>query len=707
MNYRKSDYEDICSLEYVFTNILNLDVEYKKNVRCYSNQETLCQLFFHCKSCSSHDDIDQIVTSSIFTSDYISILISSYEGIKQHTNNLTTISDGDIRILLAILLGNKTDEFKTSYSQLLTKGFERNSKRKSQDNNIRIILSNIDFLKLSTYIDSLIAGMNSAAKEKEIILYIDNILSRNEKLSNLCERFNLTQDSHTLALILLYSLFSDENFDIYITNNFVMHSGFDENSDQSEDTDSHETVSDSGQSQTVKDDDAESTISDDKNKLFADNFYQRHISLFIKMLTYLLVLVSALQFISLCYPFVSSEHWTNYSNSSFALYSIVLLSVSSVLLVFRYFSFIFTRKSVRHTILKTSNIEYEISFQDYTLKHRRLMEQRILIYIIVTLLIIIAIGISVIADSFPLLVALIMMVSIMFIYVDSVSENIYCARFYDKISQSGNEKPMYKRGLAKLFIGDFDFTKNAFTDKTFTGQEFHSDECISYIYNMLAERLNNTWIVTNVILILMNLTTLVLCIVHFIYPLNSYFRIYNKMFFDYCSIILILATGILNIILLLYSNTHYKNILIFKHLSQALHFRSETSNELLNYFYHMSLVKDIDIARGIYCYNYSMFEKNVMIEEIANTDRLHFSHRRILRNNRLHICSVLSILTIVCIMSWHFKFYMLLFIMPFLIIIIPFLTNIIVDKLDVRMMKKLVISYSDDCSQEADSKCEM
>jgi hypothetical protein len=178
---------------------------------------------------------------------------------------------------------------------------------------------------------------------------------------------------------------------------------------------------------------------------------------------------------------------------------------------------------------------------------------------------------------------------------------------------------------------------------------------MKHIFNQVIDYKKNTWHVFTAIIIFFNMITLIAGVFEIYFPEETYFKIPNLSFFIVFCVIMSLITGIMNIIILLYSRKHYSDIGYFEFISSINNF---SDAEMAKIFYHQYIygyTSDLIISRGIYNYCFEKFDDGVPITDIAEDNRMFFLHK-ICQKKVLYVHITIYITTaLFCIGVWHMQ----------------------------------------------------
>lgn len=204
MKYRTRPADGVCSLEELFVNYLSLDVPVVPQTGSYSNKHTFNRLFFS-QNVDQCSDIDTILSFSVFKDSDLGRL---GEEASSAVNPIYYIIHPDENFLT----GSKLSVW---FSNLANKNFSG----KEQPPAVRTLLHSIDYHKLCARIEIMTshADMGGSITSSDVEAYVSRILSGDSALADYCRTFRCSENNEYLAVFLLYALFDDTNFDIYVT----------------------------------------------------------------------------------------------------------------------------------------------------------------------------------------------------------------------------------------------------------------------------------------------------------------------------------------------------------------------------------------------------------------------------------------------------------------------------------------------------------
>jgi hypothetical protein len=675
MNYRKALTDNSISLEDVFINYLGMNITIVPQTGSPSNKHTFNALFFKNDIDTSSPDYEkQMLQDSVFNDEFI---------------EETTKSLSDNEPLYYIIHLNKSFPTGSKHSVLLSNMANKNYSGKEQPPAIRKILYGIDYSKLCNHISEIIdkAIQNNEKVDVQLKEYITSVLQTDKYIYHaLTNDIVCNTDAEYLTWFLLYALFDENNFSTYI-----------EAYKQK-----HINVNAAPHSFEVP--------AYDENVL---KLYKRN-NICKKLSTDVLIALYCLQIMFLAVPFSNHLSQTNTSSMPFLMYTIIMLTVSIVLIALRYIPFHYSQTtiSLRMELQNMHPNEYsltssdrKVTFSDTSKSYTTIWNIRRIMIASLPIIIIIFLIISIWIKSFPIFICSVTLCVAIYIYADHLLNSIYVYHHYDSLfydeSKEYNKTNIidsYKRGKALLLTWNYNDEKGSFTCDNYYNTKAHSDECIRYIMNQVVDSEQSRWNIISAVMLAVNVVNIVIGIVQFIIPCDTYFDLPSDTYYSIFCILFIFFSGVVNIYILLNADKHYSTIGYFRYYSSM----SSSNKVYLQQTYYKNYINgtinDIHIVRGIYNYCQNMFEQGIPVEQIMpEADRTTMQHIHISSVNRNIICSLLLDLTILCLV-WHFDNLYLLFAIPVNILLFSLITFVISPKIRKRnliLFRKKYIEQQD------------
>jgi hypothetical protein len=551
----------------------------------------------------------------------------------------------------------------------------KNYSGKEQPPAIRKILYGIDYDKLCNHISETIdsALQDNVKIDVQLKEYITSVLQADTYINQLlCNDIVCNTDAEYLSWFLLYSLFDENNFSTYVNTYKETH------------------IEAKTMSHPFNEPSYDATVL----KLYKrNNFYK-------KFSTYILIALYSFQIMFLAIPFSHHLGQTNVSNMPFLMYTIIMLTVSIVLIALRYIPFHFSKTaiSLRMELQNMHPNEYSLvltdrkdTFTDTSKSYTTIWNIRRIMIASLPFIFVIFFIISIWIKSFPIFIACVTFCVAIYIYADHFLNSIYvyhhyASLFYNENGQNHDTNIIdsYKRGKAMLLTWNYDEEKGIFTHDNYFNTKAHSDECIRYIMNQVVDSEKSRWNIVSAIMMVVNFVNIVIGIIQFVLPCETYFDMPSDTYYSIFCILFIFFSGVINIYILLNADKHYGTIGYFRYYSSM----SSSNKVYLQQTYYKNYINgtitDIHLVRGIYNYCQNIFEQGIPVEQIMpEADRTTMQHIHISSVNRNIICSLLLDLTILCLV-WHFDNLYLLFAIPVNILLFLLVTFVISPKIRKR-----------------------
>lgn len=674
MNLREPINQQTESLETILINTFPFTKARPTNKRTLNGRYILHYLYFQ--------NCNDIETVSISQEDWLSCSILTDTYIHSRQNNPYT--DIDLFYYIIFLEPELPSGLRPTISNFV----------KTNENSttplppaVRELLLNIDFNKLSMWFNTLIKQQAVTNRQitDNLSCYINSIFDEDSRIAGVCNEY-CTQISEQLAWIVIYALCDKECFDQYENNYRIA---------------LQSNIEPMSLNQNIITDDY-----DANEKLMKQKVIERHktIKKYNQISTNVLFALSIMQILCLAVPLFSfSQNQTN--NTYKTLFYIIMLSCSTILLLLRFIPFYYSKNENKlklildfweinpsfknFSIIKNidlQGISYNI-FKDTSYLHTSREDIRKLLNTCVAISFVLFFGISIYAQSFPIMVAGIAGVMIFYLYIDNIISDYKFTMQYNKIDTSKicKKKSTIFTGFSKLYSWDYDISQNKFIHNNPADLNEHSADCIRYIYLAIMDRLRNIWTVITCLILAFNILLLIAGIIEYMLPFNTYFKFPNPQYYGYFSLMLIVITGIFNITVLLKTNEHYKNLIYFQYLAGIDYVNDRKIIEEYHNFYDVGTITNLDICRGIYKYNCIQFEKGTPITNIQPIDdRMHFCHRQYFRMGITSISMWLFCLIIVSIIVWHYHHISGMLAIPVTAILNPLIVLKILPWLDER-----------------------
>jgi len=417
---------------------------------------------------------------------------------------------------------------------------------------------------------------------------------------------------------------------------------------------------------------------------------RRHLSFF----TIILVVANSLQLAYLVLPFILPDDIITSPMSSVPS-CVVLLVLSTILLATRFGHMnVAKRYSCLQTYYDNFDLYPEISellknTQDYgTLPmkpykitnhaHTERERYRLGIRIATGLALILCLILSILAQSFPYMIAGTCLICILALYADQYFNRKHYSCHYDSLTLSAGEKPDPSRGMAKIYRREYEITGfNPNHEYYYKSSHVHSATCFRHIFSMTYNRIYNFIIVTTFILMCFNVVILCITILYQLVPgIYTYLRVPSDTFFASFVVLLLIALSIINIIALLGTNSNYISL---AQLAFASSYAGQDINNTERTFLHLQSqgkIREVDVARGVFSHSMEYIDRGLLLETIwPESDRMLFIHRVSTLRPLVIPMTWLLFGIAFSILVWHHKIYVLA--IPLLIVTI--LSNLLIE----------------------------
>ena len=283
---------------------------------------------------------------------------------------------------------------------------------------------------------------------------------------------------------------------------------------------------------------------------------------------------------------------------------------------------------------------------------------------------------AIIVKSFPLFVGVLLTCLFIFLCADRIVNAYVCRTYYDSLTHNGQNNPY--RGMAKIYRWEYEKTGFNFKDKYYRNKiPVHNIECYKNIFYLAFDR--NKWAIVDLYL-------MIACFYLFFFVIAIFCNVSGNV-----SVFFRLPAGIdLNILIMFYIATFGVFYIItalsikgyFTGLAYAthglIHVRQKPDDASKIYLAMQSenYLREIDVARGIYVYNISLFEKGTLVEDIhPESDRMLYYHQAVdcrlaLKMSYGFIYAILFLITV-----WHMQNYVLFIPLTIIIIIIYIISD--------------------------------
>ncbi len=424
---------------------------------------------------------------------------------------------------------------------------------------------------------------------------------------------------------------------------------------------------------------------------------------FLTWLTIICVSLSILQIYLVFMPFISDKAKNLYSHNDF--FYIVLLMISLLTFFIHFYRskklYIFSIIDTYHDNLNISDIE-DVNFEKLCAKEEicikpfenissiHISRERLRNYLRYGLVVFIgiAIAVSILTKSFPILLTIILIYILAMTITDKLYGD-YCVRtLYDAMSENGEKKKNPDRGIAKIYMSEFNKTHFNLKHEYYKSfVHIHSGNCYKHIFLITHNRLKNILLTSNMLWIYYNIILIVLmcCQLLFNQSFIVYMHVENESVLKIVISFYLLFLGIYSIITIIMMQPYYNNIAMLAYASSFAQKNDAWAEKTFLSLYSKGIIRDVDWMRGIFTYNVSLFEQGFMIEDIfPESDRMLYYHRHIVLKTTASIVCVLVYFVLLTLFVWHYKLASLF--VPFTIIYI--IANVVINQYVLRFWNK-------------------
>ncbi len=663
MNYRTRPADHICSLEELFIEHLGLDIPIVPQTSSFSNKHTFSHLFFT-QNPSQYDDIDDILAHSVFKDSDINRLKKDAVSSRMPLYYLIHPDE-------SYPTGTKLSVF---FSNLANKNYTGNE----QPPAIRELLNSIDYDKLCAHLAGLIDFRCNTNADfiTELQSYLSNILATDSMLTHYCTLFRCTSPSEYLATFLLYALFDDVNFPPYAS-----------------------AIALAKSSEQKKP--ANSTL--DLNnphfqKLMND---ARRVNSLQSFTTYTLIVLYSIQMLATIF---SSVLISSYDETSIkgTLFSIVMLCTSIILTALRFIPFSLHKKYsdlslvLEHSVLDEKNNTYSITynhFQNCSESFNAIQRNRRLIITLFCMAGVFYVVLSFVFKSFPLLVSLVSLSFGGVMLIDNVLYDHTAYKKYDAYfsDPDSGHIPSSGCGMARMCSWDYDPRMDSFRHASYNRLTNYSEDCIRHIYDQVSDHSKYSWYTLTAFIITLSSIGVIAEIMQLVKPDFKYFRMPTASTLYSVSMILILLNGVLNILILLRARSHYQKMADFSFYAGNPDTDNLAVRHLFRHHLYAGNISELAIARGIYNYNFCMFEQGTCTSDIQPPDDRY--HPMYIVNQKIHLITDVALCIFVAYFSmavWHANNLHNIILLPVLAAIYAIWTFLLYPVIKYKSIKKYI-----------------
>ncbi len=303
---------------------------------------------------------------------------------------------------------------------------------------------------------------------------------------------------------------------------------------------------------------------------------------------------------------------------------------------------------------------------------------------------------AIIVNSFPFFAGVVLIFILIYLCAERTVAGYNHRTFYDRLTTDGKPNPY--RGMAKIYKWEYEKTKFNFKDKYYKNNvPVHSSECYKNIFYLAYDR--NKWALINLYLLIVYTNIYILVIASLsgiITDKSVFFRLPEGMNINLLIMIYISTIGVFCIVSTLCNRSYFTAASVA--LFSLARIRQNPSDAVKLYLSMQSdnIIKEVDVARGIYVYNISRFEQNELIENIfPESDRMLYYHQGVTYRYALRMTYWFVYAITIALLVWHMQNFTW-FIPVTLIILSAYLLSkwLVIDRIHYRRLIKEIKKLS-------------
>lgn len=669
MNFRASLSDTIPSVEHIYTNILKFNPLYHGQGKLSSNRNTAYALFFYAEQLNPDSSEQFILNHSIFQDDFI-----------QAYSHIDLSSDAQYENPLLYYIIHRSEPFPTDskYSQFLSNLFLKNHTGKALPPQIRSLLCAIDFKKLVARIQCLLTAVLRQDSSTTLFLdsYIQDVSAVEVPLKNYLQELSLDTLEARFAFLLLYALCDDFCLQSHIASIQAL-------------------------SETASTREPSADKSYERYSFNKFSKYHRSVGL-LRASIATLICLTVFQMVCLLMPF--AHYAQNISDPFFTDFFLLMLVISVALFSLRRIPFSLAHKTAQYRLPLLVEDEFLTDdsspayqrFRNKTHHFASLKNRTNFFTLIEGFLWLLSAILAFVFNSFPIFIAGASLSLILYSECDHLLNRQYASSYDERHPIS--DKPTVSKGCitageAKIYSWDYDRDTRTFRHHKPTNPPMCSADCIRYIFFARIDRYRYQWAIYSVVLGLFNVLTIIIGILQFWVPVDSFIRLTNPSCFLFFYIILLLTTGIYYIIMLLRTEERFNHQTDLEYYCSSAPFSEDFLIKTYIQLYNQRIIKNVDIGHGIYLYNCVRFEEGCSINDILPDDRMIVIHRYYDSVRRVSLDFLFFFIAYVCIFVWHMGIIASLWGIPVLAVIYIIFAFFLFPKWDENLMKYKIEKY--------------
>ena len=336
---------------------------------------------------------------------------------------------------------------------------------------------------------------------------------------------------------------------------------------------------------------------------------------------------------------------------------------------------------------ETLKSKFDVKPHNSILEKKRL-KFRLVFFPTLLILCILSLVPAFIYKSFPLFMGLLLIFILGYLCADRIVAGRAYKIFYDKLTSHGKANPY--RGMAKLHKWEYEKTKFNFKDKYYTNNiPIHGNDCYRNIFYLACDR--SKYAIINLYTLVIYINIYFLMITFFSRIIGNkfnFFKLPESIDINLLIVIYLATVGVFCIVTALCNKNYFNAAATALHSLARIKQNPADATKLYLSMQSENILKEVDVARGIYVYNISRFEQGKFIEDIfPESDRMLYWHQAITYRTALTITYWFFYGIAVFIFVWHMQNFML-FIPVTLIVWGMYLVSrlLIIDKIHYRKL---------------------
>ena len=267
--------------------------------------------------------------------------------------------------------------------------------------------------------------------------------------------------------------------------------------------------------------------------------------------------------------------------------------------------------------------------------------------------------------------------------------------FYVVLSFVFNSFPLLVSLVSFSFGGvmliDNDPRMDSFRPASYNRLTNYSEDCIRHIYDQVSDHSKYSWYTLTAFIITLSSIGVIAEIMQLVKPDFGYFRMPTASTLYSVSMILILLNGVLNILILLRARSHYQKMADYSFYAVNPDTDNLAVSHLFRHHLYAGNISELAIARGIYNYNFCMFEQGTCTSDIQPPDDRY--HPMYIVNQKIHLITDIALCIFVAYFSmavWHANNLHNIILLPVLAAIYAIWTFLLYPVIKYKSIKKYI-----------------